>query len=67
MKLIATSIQFVADSAVDVLPIAVFLFAFQRLIIGGPMPNRKQIVVGLQDFTVLHADATLSPNLKQNK
>ena len=46
MKLIATSIQFVADSAVDVLPIAVFLFAFQRLIIGGPMPNRKQIVVG---------------------
>ena len=46
MKLIVTSIQFVADSAVDVLPIAVFLFAFQRLIIGGPMPNRKQIVVG---------------------
>ncbi|MCH8301943.1 MAG: DUF1538 domain-containing protein [Proteobacteria bacterium] len=46
MELIVTSIQFVADSAVDVLPIAVFLFAFQRLIIGGPMPNRKQIVVG---------------------
>jgi hypothetical protein len=46
MELIATSIRFVADSAVDVLPIAVFLFAFQRLIIGGPMPNRKQIVVG---------------------
>jgi len=46
MELIAASIQFVADSVVDVLPIAVFLFAFQRLIIGGPMPNRKQIVVG---------------------
>ncbi len=46
MELIVTSIQFVADSAVDVLPIAVFLFAFQRLVIGGTMPNRKQIVVG---------------------
>ena len=46
MELIVTSIQFVADSAVDVLPIAVFLFAFQRLVIGGPMPNRKQIAVG---------------------
>jgi len=46
MELIVTSIQFIAGSAVDVLPIAVFLFAFQRLIIGGPMPNRKQIVVG---------------------
>ena len=46
MELIVTSIRFVADSAVDVLPIAVFLFVFQRLIIGGPMPNRKQIMVG---------------------
>ena len=46
MELIVTSIQFIAGSAVDVLPIAVFLFAFQWLIIGGPMPNRKQIVVG---------------------
>ena len=46
MELIVTSIQFVADSAVNVLPIAVFLFAFHRLVIGGPMPNRKQIAVG---------------------
>ncbi|MCZ6827589.1 MAG: DUF1538 family protein, partial [Gammaproteobacteria bacterium] len=46
MELIASSTQFIANSAVDVLPIVIFLFAFQRLVIGGPMPNRKQIVVG---------------------
>ncbi|MFQ5549325.1 MAG: DUF1538 domain-containing protein [Woeseia sp.] len=46
MELIVASIQVVADSAVDVVPIAVFLFAFQWLIIGGPMPNRNQIAVG---------------------
>ena len=46
MELIVTSLQFIADSAVDVLPIAVFLFAFQRLVIGGPLTNWKQIVVG---------------------
>ena len=46
MEVIVTSLQFIADSAVDVLPIAVFLFAFQRLVIGEPLPNWKQIVVG---------------------
>jgi hypothetical protein len=46
MELIVTSLQFIGDSAVDVLPIAVFLFAFQRLIIGEPLANWKQIVVG---------------------
>jgi len=46
MELIVTSLQFIVDSALNVLPIAVFLFAFQRLVIGGPMPNRKQIAVG---------------------
>ena len=46
MDLIITILQFIGDSAVDVLPIAVFLFAFQRLVIGGPLPNWKQIVVG---------------------
>lgn len=46
MDLIVTGMQVIGDSALDVLPIAVFLFAFQRLVIGGPMPNRKQIVVG---------------------
>lgn len=33
-------------SALDVLPIAVFLFAFQRIVIGQPLVNRKQILVG---------------------
>lgn len=46
MELIVASSRFIADSAVDVLPIMIFLFAFQRLVIGGPLPNRKQIVVG---------------------
>ena len=34
------------DSAIDVLPIAVFLFLFQRLVIGKPMPGGKQIIAG---------------------
>ena len=38
--------QFIADSAVDVLPIAVFLFAFQRLVVGEALANGKQIIVG---------------------
>ncbi len=46
MGLIFTSIQFIADSAVDVVPIAVFLFVFQRLVIGEWMPNLRRIVVG---------------------
>jgi len=46
MELIVSSAKYIVGSAVDVLPIAVFLFVFQRLVIGGPMPNRKQIVVG---------------------
>ncbi len=46
MELITTSIQFIADSAVDVLPIAVLLFAFQRLVICESLANGKQIVVG---------------------
>jgi hypothetical protein len=33
-------------SAIDVLPIVVFLFAFQRLVIGQPLANGKQIAVG---------------------
>lgn len=39
-------VQFIAGSAFDVLPVALFLFAFQRLVIGGPMPNRRQILLG---------------------
>lgn len=46
MELIFISTQFIADSAVDVIPIAVFLFAFQRLVIGGWMPNLRRVVVG---------------------
>jgi len=46
MELVTEILSFIAGSALDVLPIAVFLFAFQWLVIGGKMPNGKQIVVG---------------------
>ena len=36
----------ILKSAIDVLPIVVFLFAFQRLVIGQPLANGKQIAVG---------------------
>jgi len=39
VELITNSLAFIAGSAIDV-------FAFQRLVIGGPMPNRKNIIVG---------------------
>jgi len=46
MDLVINTIKFIGGSAVDVLPIAVFLFAFQWLVIGGKMPNSGRIVVG---------------------
>jgi hypothetical protein len=46
MDLVISSLQFVASSAIDVLPIAIFLFAFQRLVIGKPLANGKKIAVG---------------------
>jgi hypothetical protein len=46
MDLILAGLQFIADSAIDVLPIAVFLFAFQRIVIGKPLPNARQIAIG---------------------
>ena len=46
MNLILASGQILLDSATDVLPIAVFLFLFQRLVIGKPMPDGKQIILG---------------------
>lgn len=46
MDLIVNSSRFIVDSAVDVLPIAIFLFVFQRFVIGRPLANGKQIVVG---------------------
>ena len=46
MDLIATTLVFVADSALDVLPIVAFLFAFQWFVIGERMPNGGQIIAG---------------------
>jgi hypothetical protein len=46
MELVISTFRFIAGSAVDVLPIALFLFAFQWLVIGGKMPNGRQIAVG---------------------
>jgi hypothetical protein len=36
----------ILGSAIDVLPIVIFLFAFQRFVIGEPLKNGKQILVG---------------------
>ena len=46
MDLILGALGILGDTALDVLPIGVFLFAFQRVVIGGPMPNRNAILVG---------------------
>ena len=46
MDLILSALRFVFESAIDVLPIAIFLFAFQRLVIGKPLANRRKILVG---------------------
>lgn len=46
MDLIESSAGFIVDSAFDVLPIAVFLFLFQRLVIAEPLGNWRQIVAG---------------------
>jgi len=46
MDLILGAVQFIADSAIDVLPIAIFLFAFQRIVIGKPLRNGRQIAIG---------------------
>ena len=46
MDLAVNTLIFVADSALDVLPIVVFLFVFQWFVIGERMPNGGQIIVG---------------------
>jgi hypothetical protein len=46
MDVILNGLHFIADTAKDVLPIAIFLFAFQRFVIGKALANSKQIVVG---------------------
>ena len=46
MDLVVNTLHFVADSALDVLPIVAFLFAFQWFVIGKRMHNGGQIFVG---------------------
>ncbi len=46
MDLVVNMLVFVTDSALDVLPIVAFLFAFQWFVIGERMPNGGQIFVG---------------------
>ena len=46
MELIIASTQSVVGSALDVLPIVIFLFVFQRLVVGETLTNWKQISVG---------------------
>ncbi len=46
MGLILDTLKFVGNSAVDVLPIVIFLFVFQKFVIGGGMPNVGRILVG---------------------
>lgn len=46
MDLIREALAILGGTALDVLPIAAFLFLFQRLVIGAAMPNRRSIVIG---------------------
>ena len=46
MDLLATTLLFVIDTALDVLPIMVFLFVFQWLVIRKRMPNGGKIILG---------------------
>ncbi len=46
MDLILETLKFVTGSALDVLPIVVFLFAFQILVIRGRLPNLRRVLVG---------------------
>jgi len=46
MDLLVSTLQFIADSALNVLPIVVFLFVFQWLVIGEKMPDGGKIAVG---------------------
>lgn len=47
MDVVGAALRVVAGAALDVLPIVVFLFLFQRFVIGGKIPNLSQILVGL--------------------
>jgi len=46
MELITRGLLFVANSAVDVLPVAVFLFVFHRLVSGEALPEWRRVGVG---------------------
>ena len=52
MDLIRDSLIFVWDSAEDILPIVVFLFAFQLLVIRERIPNWRQLLVGFLFVTI---------------
>ena len=52
MDLIRDSLVFVMDSASDVAPIVIFLFAFQLFVIRERIPNFWQIVVGFVFVTI---------------
>jgi hypothetical protein len=46
MALLTAVFASIASSAIDVLPVAVFLLVFQRVVTGGPLPNAGRIVIG---------------------
>jgi len=46
MEFLVNTTIFIADSALDVLPIIVFLFVFHSLVIGERMPGAGKIIVG---------------------
>ena len=46
MEFLLNPMIFIADSALDVLPIVVFLFAFHWFVIGERMPGAGKIIVG---------------------
>ena len=52
MDLIRDSLLFVWDSAEDVLPVVLFLFAFQLYVMRERIPNLKQVIVGFGFVTV---------------
>ncbi len=46
MDLMLETLKYIAGSALDVAPIAMFLFAFQLFVIRGRLPNFRRIAVG---------------------
>lgn len=47
MGLIVTAFGTIFDTAMNVVPIVLFIFAFQTVVIGQPIPNLKRIASGL--------------------